>query len=270
MLSNKFGLSGSNLEIVEGAVRKTSPQASYNPRLMSQLDKQNYFSKLTFTYISTPKVLCKGEAYFDMEYINAHRFDSFLSTATPRNVSLIISGLNEYLSFLISTSRTQNAEAKVKSKLGALKQASGYRKFIEFLQRVDVDLTSIPYGFCHGDLTFANILFNEKKIYFIDFLDTYVDSYLIDLTKLKQDLYYQWSSRVFAAHDMRVYQLKKYIWAQLEYNYYTQLNSKQFQLLDAINLLRIEPYLKNSEHRLILSELIERSDLYKLFLEARN
>ena len=268
MLSSKFGLSGSSVEIIDGAVRKTSPRLAYNDRLMKQIDKQNYFSKLTFTYISTPKILSKGVNYFDMEYINAQRFDSFLATAKPKDITLIINALNEYLLFLITSSRFQNARAKVISKLEELKRHSRYKDFVAFLEGLDVDLNSVPYGFCHGDLTFANILFNEKKIYFIDFLDTYVDSYLIDLTKLKQDLCYHWSSRVFGTVDMRVYQLKSYMWQQLESDYKETLNSNQFKLLDAINLLRIEPYLKDSYHKSILCELIEQTDLYQYFLDT--
>ena len=57
MLANELGLSGSNLEIIGSVVRKTSPKSTYNNRLIKQLEKQNFFSKLIFTYISTPLIV---------------------------------------------------------------------------------------------------------------------------------------------------------------------------------------------------------------------
>ena len=54
----------------------------------------------------------------------------------------------------------------------------------------------VPYSFCHGDLTFANIIFHSNRLYFIDFLDSFIDSYLIDFAKLKQDLFYFWNLKI--------------------------------------------------------------------------
>ena len=45
----------------------------------------------------------------------------------------------------------------------------------------------IPVGTCHGDLTFSNILFNGNNYYLIDFLDSFIESPLLDIVKLRQD-----------------------------------------------------------------------------------
>ena len=43
----------------------------------------------------------------------------------------------------------------------------------------------IPMGKCHGDLTFSNILFNGNNYYLIDFLDSFIESPLLDLVKIE-------------------------------------------------------------------------------------
>lgn len=45
---------------------------------------------------------------------------------------------------------------------------------------------NIPVGQCHGDLTFSNILFNGNNYYLIDFLDSFLESPLLDLVKIRQ------------------------------------------------------------------------------------
>jgi hypothetical protein len=52
----------------------------------------------------------------------------------------------------------------------------------------------IPEGFCHGDLTFSNILVDGKsrRIAAFDFLDSFVESPLQDIAKIRQDTSYYW------------------------------------------------------------------------------
>ena len=49
-------------------------------------------------------------------------------------------------------------------------------------------------GYCHGDFTFDNMLFSRRRmqILLIDFLDSFIDSPLIDIVKLRQDVRYKW------------------------------------------------------------------------------
>ena len=56
-----------------------------------------------------------------------------------------------------------------------------------------MDIT-VSVGFCHGDLTFSNLLVNAKsrRIALFDFLDSFVESPLQDLAKLRQDTAYFW------------------------------------------------------------------------------
>ena len=55
----------------------------------------------------------------------------------------------------------------------------------------------IPIGKCHGDLTLSNILFDGGENYLIDFLDSFIESPLIDIVKLRQDTAFYWSEKMY-------------------------------------------------------------------------
>lgn len=256
----KVGLSGCSLEKIGNTVRKYSSNEDYNSRLLKQSEKQDYFSKFVFTRLSTPRVISRGDSYFDMEYVQASSFNTFLTTADTKQLDFICDGLHEYFEFLIEHSRTQNIQSKVIDKLDSLEQTP----FVEYLKSLDVDY-NVPKSFCHGDLTFTNILFHKKKLYLIDFLDSFVDTFLVDLCKLKQDLYYHWSIRLHDDTNIRLYQATNYIWKEMEEKYEEYINTLAFDVLDVVNLLRIQPYLKDPNHQSILSHLIENTELYENF-----
>lgn len=256
----KIGLSGCRLEKNNDVIRKYSSGEDYNSRLHKQSHKQEYFSKFVFTRLSTPRVISRSDSYFDMEYVQASSFNTFLTTADTKQLDFICDSLDEYFEFLIEHSRTQNIQSKVIDKLDSLEQTS----FVEYLKSLDVDY-NVPKSFCHGDLTFTNILFHKKKLYLIDFLDSFVDTFLVDLCKLKQDLYYHWSIRLHDDTNMRLYQATNYIWKKMEEKYEEYINTLAFNVLDVVNLLRIQPYLKDPNHQSILSHLIENTELYENF-----
>jgi thiamine kinase-like enzyme len=123
----------------------------------------------------------------------------------------------------------------------------------------------IPKTFCHGDLTFNNIIFHKKRLFFIDFLDSYIDSFLCDLIKLKQDLFYSWGISIENKKCIRIHQVYTYIWKEIEDKYFRYINHINFDILDALNLLRLEPYLTNQYQRSILNQIIKTTKLYEKF-----
>ena len=58
----------------------------------------------------------------------------------------------------------------------------------------------IPVGVCHGDLTFSNILFNGNNYYLIDFLDSFIESPIMDMVKLRQDTAHLWSPLMYTGN----------------------------------------------------------------------
>ena len=259
------GLSGCSLELINDRIlRKYSPTTDYNSRLLSQADKQVVFGNRIYKNIDSPKVYNIQKNYFDMEYIAGKNFDEFFSTASVNDVEFVVSTLFDYFDTLISTARNIDATRQILDKLDSLKEKSSYPKYIEFLRKyVEDKRIVVPHTFCHGDLTFANIIFHQNRLFFIDFLDCYVDTFLSDLVKLKQDLHHLWAVRNQNVYTNRIHQIYQYIWDKLELRYESHM-SEGFHVLDVMNSLRIEPYLTSDSQRVILEGIVKSTELYAI------
>jgi thiamine kinase-like enzyme len=103
-----------------------------------------------------------------------------------------------------------------------------------------------PIGTSHGDLTFENIIVFNDELYLIDFLDGYVQTPLVDISKLYQELYLNWSSRDSQSPfivNVRNHQLKKVLDDfVIEMGY----DKMTIRLHIVITMLRILPYAKNN------------------------
>ena len=258
------GLSGCKLELINGLLRKHSASAEYNSRLISQAEKQIVFSKRIYKNIETPKVHDIEVFYFDMDYVSGQNFEEFFSTASVNDVEFVVSTLFEYFDELISTARNVDASNKILKKIDSLKEKTSYPKYIEFLRKyVEDNRIIVPHTFCHGDLTFANIIFHKNRLFFIDFLDCYVDTFLSDLVKLKQDLHHLWAVHNQDVYSVRIHQIYEYIWDKLEVRYESFMN-ESFHILDAMNALRIEPYLTSDRQNVILESIVKSKELYAI------
>ena len=259
------GLSGCSLELINDRVlRKYSPTTDYNSRLLSQADKQVVFGNRIYKNIDAPKVYDIQKNYFDMEYIAGKSFEEFFSVASVNDIEFVVSTLFDYFDTLISTARNFDATNKILTKIDSLKEKSSHKKYIEFLRKyVEDNKIIVPHTFCHGDLTFANIIFHKNRLFFIDFLDCYVDTFLSDLVKLKQDLHHLWAVRNQDVYSVRIHQIYQYIWDKLEVRYESFMN-ESFHILDAMNALRIEPYLTSDDQRVILEGIVKSTELYAI------
>ena len=259
------GLSGCSLELINDRVlRKYSPTTDYNSRLLSQADKQVVFGNRIYKNIDAPKIYDIQQNYFDMEYVAGKSFDEFFSTASVNDVEFVVSTLFDYFDALISTARSFDATKQILTKIDSLKEKSSHKKYIEFLRKyVEDNRIIVPHTFCHGDLTFANIIFHKNRLFFIDFLDCYVDTFLSDLVKLKQDLHHLWAVRNQDVYSNRIHQIYQYIWDKLEVRYESFMN-ESFHILDVMNTLRIEPYLTSDDQRVILEGIVKSTELYAI------
>ena len=177
-ITNKLetGLSGCSLELINDRVlRKHSPSIEYNSRLLMQAEKQKVFSNRIYKNVDAPKVYDIQSDYFDMEYIPGNTFSEFFSTASVNDVEFVVQTLFDYFDSLISTSRMVDVTNKILKKLDSLKEKTFHKEYIEFLRKyVESNKIIVPRTFCHGDLTFSNIIFHKNRLFFIDFLDCYV------------------------------------------------------------------------------------------------
>ncbi|GAM54717.1 hypothetical protein JCM19231_3805 [Vibrio ishigakensis] len=105
-----------------------------------------------------------------------------------------------------------------------------------------------PIGYCHGDLTLSNIkVTQDNKLYLFDFLDGFIETPLQDVVKLKQDFDCGWSFR----HEKQSLALKGRMFCESAYpdmiTTISRLYEKEIELLELVNLLRIAPYIKESD-----------------------
>ena len=120
---------------------------------------------------------------------------------------------------------------------------------------------TLPVGRCHGDLTFSNILFSKSNFYLIDFLDSFIETPLMDIVKLRQDSAYGWSKLMFAGtfDQTRLQIVSKRIDDGLQnrfskYDWY----KKYYQCFQLMNFLRILQYAKEEKVIVYLLEVINQ------------
>jgi hypothetical protein len=63
-------------------------------------------------------------------------------------------------------------------------------------------------------------------------------------------------------------QIYRFIWHNIVKKYSSYINTKEFDVIDSINYLRIEPYLTNDTQRDILYKIIDSSKLYEKFVNT--
>ena len=201
--TNLSGFSGCKILLCEDEdetfVRKISGNVEYNDRLKIQMDKQNeYRSELVFS----PRVLdCgyeNGLFYFDMEYLQGitlaeklktMRIDDIHKYVDILTATLMQSEMKENLNANeIFSAKISQVESKLKTDESEL-----WEKAIIVLK--NHDWGNLPSSTCHGDLTLENIMIHDGKLFFIDFLDSFYDSWVLDMATMLQDAQCLWSFR---------------------------------------------------------------------------
>jgi hypothetical protein len=270
------GRSGCLLEVITNEtayiVRKTSNSIEYNNRLKKQIQKQNNFKSLD--PVITPTVLGSGIndnglMYFEMPYIMGDKYSDYLVKADLNGINYFINTLLKWIDYNLSTSSTQPLDAdlisvKLDELSNKLKTTYDGNSFIknEFTYLSSNKLLgSISIGCCHGDLTLSNLIISNNKVYLIDFLDSFIESPLMDIIKIRQDTKHKWS--LMLEEKMPNYQKNKlnqilnYIDNIITDHYKNFIVSNEvYTFFEKLNLLRILPYLtKKNEVEFIINSL---------------
>lgn len=263
------GHSGCQIDIVNDSnnlfIYKSTQDPKYIKRLYLQAKKQQEACNKTYLHIRIPEIfdIDKSEEHLiiKMEYVYSKNYVDYFEDAGFDNINYFIKALKIFVNEEIEDSPLQ----KVNTKIVKDKFEDVYRKcsvnehiahddeikdILESCKKIFSGLSpeiEIPVGKCHGDLTFSNILFNGNNYYLIDFLDSFIESPLLDLVKIRQDSKYEWSRLMYEDEvDMvrlgiisskidneinRYYQ--KYEWYQ-----------KYYHIFQLMNFLRILQYAK--------------------------
>lgn len=244
-------------------IRKKSASPGYNERLKKQWMKQKLFSAEA---LKTPAVLGAGYEddlfYFDMEYVSARTMAEYVDSLELDDILAFLDLLFQNLPLERGT-RDPAARELFAHKISALADnlPDTGDIVLKAVQRLrDFDFSRVPRSWCCGDLTLENILVTENKnIYLIDFLDSFYNSWMIDVAKLFQDVEFQWSFRKLPKNIHR--ELKLLIAREVLLKKVldkTQSVHVLFTIYHIVllNTLRILPYTRDDETRRYLNRTL--------------
>lgn len=258
-------------------IRKKSSSPAYNERLKKQWVKQKLFSA---DAVKTPEVLEAGYEdglfYFDMEYVSARTMAEYVDRLEIDDILAFLDLLFHNLPLERGTPDPAARELFA-HKISALADSLPDTEEIvlKAVQRLrDFDFSRVPRSWCCGDLTLENILVTENKhIYLIDFLDSFYNSWMIDVAKLFQDLEFQWSFRKLPKNIHR--ELKLLIAREVLLKKVLDKTRSVHVLctiyhIVLLNTLRILPYTRDDETRRYLNRtlaaIMRRIDEIKEYL----
>lgn len=259
------GYSGCTLEVitVEGqkCVKKVSSQKSYNQRLMNQKVKQEKLVMEGFLPCDVYGDGFEGEKYyFTMQYINgrtlADEIDCMKLIKVHTIVEKMIKNIKEY------EEPNLEADQVFREKIEEIKNNFEGRTIIfnEALKWLEqFSWKYVVASTCHGDMTLENILIKDGDLYLIDCLDSFYDSWQIDVAKIFQDTELYWSYRDKQMNSNLLVRLT--ILQGLLQEHIMQMRNGE-EILETVyyllllNLLRIYPYTKDLNTKQYLDEKV--------------
>lgn len=263
------GYSGCKLDLMSNNdtlfVKKTSNIPQYNMRLKKQLKKQLNFKSEA---VKAPKIYDynyneDGLFYFNMEFVSGKTLAEYTQDILITEIIDFIKCLFKSIYF---TSEIQNPKAKsifdkkIKELEIKLSNKTNLKEAFSILN--NFEWSQIYKSPCHGDLTLENIIITyNKQIYLIDFLDSFYNSWMLDIAKLLQDLELKWSFRnieLSATRSLRIEIAKEALIEEI-----LKLkngDNKLFAIyhLLLLNILRIYPYTKDEKTFNFLDESVKK------------
>lgn len=276
------GHSGCQIDVVNENndifVYKSTADSKYLNRLVLQAEKQRTAAEIAYPHIRVPKIYdidrTETTVTVKMQYVYSKNFIEFFEQAGFEQIDYLIGAIKYFIEYEISQSNLQSVPASIfQNKFREIKQKCKANPLFETDQRIISILTlsekifanlqdiQIPVGLCHGDLTFSNILFNGNNYYLIDFLDSFIETPLQDIVKIRQDTQYRWSQLMYTKqydavrlhiildkidHEINSYFNNKYPWY-----------SEYYQIMQLMNILRILPYAREEKVIEFLKDTLE-------------
>ena len=266
------GHSGCQIDVVSEEsgiyVYKSTADPKYLRRLALQAKKQRAAAEDEYQHIRVPQIFELQEnadtTIIKMQYVYSKNFIEFFEQAGFEQVDYLIGALKYFVEHEISKCELQKVAPKIfQDKFAEIKGKcltnplyEGNEVILSILNRSEQVFNSLPeltmpIGICHGDLTFSNILFNGNNYYLIDFLDSFIETPLQDIVKIRQDTQFRWSQLMYTKpydatrlrivcdkidHEIHQYFTRKYQWY-----------SDNYSVVQLMNILRILPYAKEEK-----------------------
>ena len=230
-------------------------------RLKAQCLKQKEFISTNTAFIVCPVLneLQSPESYsFEMPFCRGEVAPEYIDRASPFEVRSFISHLIDLIEGFIAESEIESLDAGIiSSKSAAVRESIKSNSKVPAYVSVFIDKHihliqmvrkfDIPIGKCHGDLTLSNIIFDDfnDRYFLIDFLDSYIESPILDLSKISQETKLQWTSKLMhQTHDAAKYKIAMNVIDYeiqthfLKYEWYKNYRS----IVEFQNLIRLLPY----------------------------
>lgn len=181
-------------------VRKISSDKSYNERLRIQANKQASFKS---NVVKAPRVYSVGYTqdglyYFDMEYIQGITMAEYMQTIEVGKVRGLVESIIKDI-ITIKKIDSNVDESIFINKISDLEKKLVIKENPVIDEALDMlanhSWSRFSKTFCHGDLTLENIIVKDGQLYLIDFLDSFYDSWIMDISTLMQDVQTLWSYR---------------------------------------------------------------------------
>lgn len=272
------GHSGCSVKIVEQAgellVDKSTNDPGYVGRLKKQAEKQRLFFASSYEKVHTPEIFRMEEngdnCSVIMSYVHSQNFVEFFDHAGFEKIEQFTQQITQLIEWEISKSEIQKVPfrvlrdkfADVKMNIQeSFKNVRSIESIIAKSEKIfeQTDDISIPLGQCHGDLTLSNILFNHNRLFLIDFLDSFVESPIIDMVKLRQDTMFGWSYLLYGnAYDWIRHQITIEWIDQVLDSHFSKFEwyNRYYSTFQLMNFLRILQYAKKADIIKYLSEKI--------------
>ena len=261
------GHSGCDISIVtednELHIHKSTHDPGYVKRLVNQANKQIAAYQTQYQHIRVPRIFeveqSATDATIKMEYIYSKNFVEYFESAGFEQIKYLIGAIKYFIDLEIGSSTIQTVPSSILTD----KMADVARKVEknvhlkddaeaqELVRRSSAVMNAVgdmemPVGTCHGDLTFSNILFNGNNYYLIDFLDSFIESPLLDIVKIRQDTAYLWSTLMYHKpfDNVRLSIISKKIDSAID-EYFTgqyEWYRRYYMPLQLMNFLRILQY----------------------------
>lgn len=251
-------------------------------RLIRQIEKQKWLYNNNFIKnIKVPYIIDKcedlsGGIIFYMEYI--YYSDNLIDFFNNRNINKlfwfskkIITVIDEYiLKCKVKTINKQTLLDKVccvEKNIRNNKIINNNTSIYNYIDKLNLFINNndfiLPQGICHGDLTFSNILINtdSMELYLIDFLDSFIETPILDIVKVRQDTKFYWT--LYLYNEIKD---KNKIIITLDHmdkiinNHYKKYDfyNKYYDFFELLNILRILQYVKNINTKNFLVNMLRK------------
>ena len=276
------GHSGCQIDIVNDGsnlyIYKSTHDPKYIERLYLQARKQKEASQIEYQHIRIPEIFDIDKAddhlVIKMEYVYSKNYVDYFEDAGFDNISYFVKALKIFVNAEIANSPLQQVDTQVVkdkfedvcSKCYANEHIREDKDVQNILDASRLAFSSlpaqieIPMGKCHGDLTFSNILFNGNNYYLIDFLDSFLESPLLDLVKIRQDSQYEWSRLMYEGEVdlVRLSIISQKIDKEID-TFYSQYQwyRDYYHVFQLMNFLRILQYAKEEKVITYLKNVIK-------------